>query len=835
MKLTMDFESRATIDIKKCGGYVYAEHPDTQVICLAVKPDDEPTMIWVPDWVQGILDTVDHDLPMTNTAGLRYLVQEAEVCEAHNAGGFERPMWANRMDGFPDIPISKWDDTAARAAMCALPRALDGATKAVGVKQEKDAEGYKLMLKMCRPRALRKKERDTLAAELGMTEEEVKSEAKAILSALKCDPRAPEKLRPDYHRFFAWHESADDLVRLCRYCIQDVEAEYALSQELPELPKGERKIWELDQVINDRGVLCDLVSVEHAEAIIEAHEEKLLDELRGLTGLSSAKAVAALKGWLEDNDCGVDDLTKQSVGDALKGDLSPEARRVLEIRQSLGKSSTAKLAAFKAYACKDGRLRGMMLYHGAATGRWTGKGPQPHNLPRGDEIIAHLQDQSIALYPVRDPGLLDAVMGDPLNVISSCLRGMLVAAPGHDLIACDYAAIEGRGLAWLAGEQHVLDAYAEGKDLYRVAAAGIYKIAYEQVDGGGKGKQRQVGKVAELACFAGDTLVLTDSGWKRIETVGPDDLLWDGVEFVAHDGVIPKGERAVINLRGIHVTPDHEFFVPYYGDWFTAEELQKDESLLVRALDVAALSRGPELRTPSSRDHSQVYDILNCGPRNRFFVLTERGPLIAHNCGYQGGWRAMLAFGADRMGMTEEEMKTAVKGWRESRPHTVRFWKGLEEAAFKCVSERVPTKFSAIRFKLHGKYLLMILPSGRPLWYYAPRIQTMTTPWGEEKRVVTAMTVDGVTKQWKRRPYHGGLLVENGTQAMCRDILALGLMRCEAAGYRPVLHVHDEIVAEVPKGFGSVEEMEQLMSIVPPWAEGMPIRAEGFRGHRYKK
>ena len=81
----------------------------------------------------------------------------------------------------------------------------------------------------------------------------------------------------------------------------------------------------------------------------------------------------------------------------------------------------------------------------------------------------------------------------------------------------------------------------------------------------------------------------------------------------------------------------------------------------------------------------------------------------------------------------------------------------------------------------------------------------------------------------------GPVVVHNCTQAMCRDILALGLIRCEAAGYRPVLHVHDEIVAEVPKGFGSVEEMEQLMSIVPPWAEGMPIRAEGFRGHRYKK
>lgn len=694
MELFIDFESRSPLDIKKCGAYAYAEHPDTEVLCLAVKVDDGDTDIWVP------LEFDFRGAALANFR-LRELIEAADHIHAHNAG-FERCMWTEHMvkrRGFPEIPISKWDDTAARAAMCALPRSLDGACKALGVSQQKDAEGYKLMLKMCRPRALRKKERDTLAAELGMTEEEVKSEAKAILSALKCDPRAPGKLRPDYHRFFAWHESADDLVRLCRYCIQDVEAEYALAQELPPLPKMERRIWELDQTINDRGILCDLVSVEHAEAIIEAHEEKLLDELRGLTGLSSAKAVAALKGWLKDNDCGVEDLTKQSVGDALKGDLSPEARRVLEIRQSLGKSSTAKLAAFKAYACKDGRLRGMMLYHGAATGRWAGRGPQPHNLPRGDEIIAHLQDQSIALYPVRDPGLLDAVMGEPLNVISSCLRGMLVAAPGHDLIAADYSAIEARGLAYLAGEETVLDAFRNNLDLYKVAASGIYKKPYEQITK----TERSVGKTCVLAC------------------------------------------------------------------------------------------------------------------------------------GYGGSKGAMLAFGADRLGMSDEEIDSAVAAWRESNPNIVRFWYALTEACAKTVKEGVETRYRQIGFRMRGKFLQMILPSGRPLWYYAPRVQQVRMPWGKDKEMVTAMTVDSLTKQWVRRPLGHPILSENATQAFCRDLLALGLIRCEAAGYRPVLHVHDEIVAEVPEGWGSVEEMEAIMSEVPKWAEGMPISAEGYRAKRYRK
>lgn len=700
MIMKIDFESRSPIDIKKAGGYAYAEHLDTEVLCLAVKADDEETMIWVPEQFREFRATEISDEELSE------LVVLADTISAHNAGGFERPMWTEHMvrrRGFPEIPISKWDDTAARAAMCALPRSLDGACKALGVSQQKDEEGYKLMLKMCKPKALTKKERQKWADWFDTSEEYIADVGKMVLASLKVDPRAPKILSEkfdDYHIFYKYHFNQDDFERLCQYCIQDVEAEYALARELPPLPKMERRIWELDQTINDRGILADLTSVEHAEAIIGQHTERLQAELQELTGgaVCTAKQVAKMTAWMGENGCEVDGLTKQDVRDALSGEIDPAVRRVLEIRQSLSMSSTAKLAAIRAFACRDGRLRGMFMYHGAGTGRWTGKGPQPQNFPRGNETMAPEMILDRCL-PQRDLDLIEMVWGDPMDVISSCLRGLFIASPGHDLLAADYSAIEGRGLAFLAGEEHVLEGYRKKLDPYKVAASGIFKVTYEQIDK----KKRQVGKVAEL-------------------------LL-----------------------------------------------------------------------------------------------------------GYQGGYRALIAGGAERFGMTEEEMKSTVTLWRESRPKTVALWKGLEQAAYLCVEKGVETKFRAIRFRLHGKFLQMVLPSGRPLWYFAPRLQPVTTPWGEEKRMVTAMVVDSITKQWVRRPYHGGLLAENCTQAMCRDLLALGIIRCEAAGYKVVGHVHDEIVAEVPEGWGSVEDMEAIMSEVPKWAEGMPISAEGYRAKRYRK
>lgn len=698
MHIHCDFESRSPLDIKKAGGYAYAEHPDTEVLCLAIKIDDGETVVWVPEQFREIYETEISD------KGLRLVAEQASTISAHNAGGFERPMWTEHMvrrRGFPEIPIDSWDDTAARAAMCALPRSLDGATKALGLSAEKDQEGYKLMLKMCKPKALAKKERIALGAKIYWTEEAVAVAGKQILAALKVDPRAPGKPWPvDYHAFYKYHFTPEDFERLCAYCIQDVEAEYALAQELPPLPKMERRIWELDQRINDRGILADLVSVEHAEAIIEEHSSKLQEELQELTGgaVGTAKQVAKMTAWMGENGCEMDGLTKQDVKDALSGEIDPSVRRVLEIRQSLSMSSTAKLAAIRAFACRDGRLRGMLLYYGAGTGRFSGRGPQPQNFPKGNSDLRPemiLEDW----MPRRDLEWLEILWGDPMDIVSSCLRGLFIAAPGKDLVAADYSAIEARGLAYLAGEETVLDSFRNKLDLYKVAASGIYKKPYEQITK----TERSVGKTCVLAC------------------------------------------------------------------------------------------------------------------------------------GYGGSKGAMLAFGADRLGMSDEEIDSAVAAWRESNPNIVRFWYALTEACTKTVKEGVETKYRQIGFRLRGKFLQMILPSGRPLWYYAPRIQQVMMPWGKEKEMVTAMTVDSMTKQWVRRPLGHPILSENATQAMCRDLLALGLLRCEAAGYHVALHVHDEIVAEVPEGWGSVEEMEAIMSEVPRWAEGMPISAEGYRAKRYRK
>ena len=377
MHLHLDFESRSPIDIKKCGAYAYAEHTDTEVLCLGVKADDRPTKVWVPTQFEDLIPAEEQ----ATTDTLRIMIRNAETISAHNAN-FERCMWSEHMVrrlGLPEIPLEKWDDTAARAAMCALPRSLDGATKALGLDEEKDLEGYKLMLKMCKPKALTKKERIILGDEIGWPEGVIQDAGKEIMAALKVDPRAPRRLRnfskfaaQDYHLFFKYHFTPADFVRLCAYCAQDVEAEYALDKALPRMPKMERQIWRLDQTINDRGIMADMASVDHASVIIEEHGRTLQAELQEITGgtVDSAKAVAQMTEWLGENGCQMEDLTKQSVKDAVAGDLPPDVRRVLEIRQSLSKSSTAKLAAIKAFACRDGRLRGMFLYHGAATGRW---------------------------------------------------------------------------------------------------------------------------------------------------------------------------------------------------------------------------------------------------------------------------------------------------------------------------------------------------------------------------------------------------------------------------------------------------------------------------------
>ena len=243
-------------------------------------------------------------------------------------------------------------------------------------------------------------------------------------------------------------------------------------------------------------------------------------------------------------------------------ELSKEQRykRLLEIRQQLSKSSTAKYNAYLQCAEADDRMRGLLMFDGAGTGRWTAKRVQLQNLPsRGLLLEADEVPEAIQAAKL---GLTDMFYANPLDAAQSSIRGMLIPSDDHRFICADYSAIEGRGLAWLAGEQYILDAYRSGKRLYCVSAAGIYGVPYEQIEAGRKTdksfkKMDAVGKVCDLACIAEGSLVLTDRGEVPIQLVTPEDLVWDGIDWVNQQGSICKGTKDVISYEGLTATSDH--------------------------------------------------------------------------------------------------------------------------------------------------------------------------------------------------------------------------------------------------------------------------------------
>lgn len=222
----------------------------------------------------------------------------------------------------------------------------------------------------------------------------------------------------------------------------------------------------------------------------------------------------------------------------------------------------------------------------------------------------------------------------------------------------------------------------------------------------------------------------------------------------------------------------------------------------------------------------RVYDIRNAGGHHRF---TVSGRLV-HNCGYGGSVGAMKSMGAVRMGVKEEELKPLVDAWRQSNPKIVQFWWEVDRAAKMCVKQRITTQAGRIRFEYQSGILFATLPSGRRLAYAKPRM-------GENKFGSEAITYEGVgtSRKWMRLETYGPKLVENIVQGTARDLLALAMLRLDAAGYSVVMHCHDEAICEVPIGQGSVEEVNRIMAIAPDWAEGLPLRADGYECEFYKK
>ena len=210
--------------------------------------------------------------------------------------------------------------------------------------------------------------------------------------------------------------------------------------------------------------------------------------------------------------------------------------------------------------------------------------------------------------------------------------------------------------------------------------------------------------------------------------------------------------------------------------------------------------------------------------------LRQKGKQAELACGYGGSVGAMKSMGAVRMGVKEEELQPLVDAWRQANPRIVQFWWEVDRAAKTCVKQHVPTQVGKLRFEYQSGILFIQLPSGRRLAYAKPRM-------GENRFGGEAITYEGVGtgRKWERLETYGAKCVENIVQGTARDLLALALLRLEQAGYPVVMHCHDEAICEVPIGQGSVEEVNRIMAVSPEWAEGLPLKADGFETEFYKK
>lgn len=561
------------------GAAVYTEHPSCELLSLAYDlKDGRGRRHWKPG------DAPPLDLFVHIRAG--------GILEAWNVG-FESWVWDNvcmlRL-GWPELPREQLRCAMAKARSFALPGALGKAGDVLALPVTKDKAGGDLIKKFCIPK--------NPTAKLGRTR---------ILPA----------------------DEPEEAGRLYAYNIQDIAAEAAISAAVPDLCPEELDNWRMDQRINRRGVAIDRERVRDCIEVLRQAHGRYNAELRDITGgaVQAASETERLQAWCAGAGVFLAAMDEDTVTAALAAfpPPPPHVARALEIRQAIGSAAVKKLYAMEHQATRADRLHDLFLFHAARTGRTTGTGPQPTNLPNSGPDVRHCGDATCGKHYGEhhtgcphcgadawaastvewNPGAVEDALavisyrsleyceyvwgrGQAVKIIAACLRGLFVAGPGRELICSDYSAIEAVGLAALAGEEWRMEVFRTHGKIYEMSASAITGIPfdefmrYKQEHGTHHPMRKKVGKVAELACFAPDTQVLTRRGYVSIVHIRDDDLLWDGEEWVKHGGVVAKGRRGVIRLDGVRMTPTHPIFIGPF--WKEASVLASDPSTLRRAL-----------------------------------------------------------------------------------------------------------------------------------------------------------------------------------------------------------------------------------------------------------
>lgn len=447
--LSIDIETFSSIDIKKSGLYKYVQSSDFQILLFAYSFNGEP--VRVIDLAQGEI------LPMELTAAL----QDPNVIKhAYNA-----PFEWYSLNKFYYSPLEQWRCTMLHGLYCGYTAGLADTAVALGLPEDKRKMGIgsALIKTFCVP---------------------VKPIAKNGQRTRNLPHHEPEK----------WNLFKE-------YCKQDVITEMEIERRLSAfpVPDEEQRLWELDQRINAYGVKIDQELIDGALFCSEQITTELMEEAIKLSGLENPKSVKQLTKWLEE-EIGeeISDLQKGTVKELIERADSEAAKRMLEIRQELSKTSVKKYTAMNEAVCADGRVRGLLQFYGAnRTGRWAGRLVQVQNLPKNYlETLSHARD----CVKEKKVNALKLVYGNVPDTLSQLIRTAFVPADNNIFLVADYSAIEARVIAWLAGEQWRLEVFASHGKIYEASVSQMFGVPIEKiVKGNPQYELRQKGKVAELA------------------------------------------------------------------------------------------------------------------------------------------------------------------------------------------------------------------------------------------------------------------------------------------------------------------------------------------------
>lgn len=730
--LFLDFETFSEADLKKVGSYAYAEHPTTEVLICTYAFDDEPVRVW--DCTDG------SDMPGDLHRALRRLVKPNSRIKMvwHNGSMFDRLIMKHCW-GF-DIPVSNTIDTMIWAFRHALPGSLDALCEVLGVSADnaKDKRGKALIQRFSKPTPKNYKIRRYTA---------------------------------DTH--------PEEWALFIKYAVSDITAMREVFHKLPRWGNSdfEDRVLELDQLINDRGFKVDVALAEAAIEAVEKHKAQLQEEAQRKYGgsLTGKDFLPILRELAPAHR--IHNAQKSTLNDLLADDdLPDDARTIIEMRLGAASTASTKYNPLLLGRSSDDRRRGCLQYGGAKrTLRWAGKGFQPQNLARGYYHDDELDKGISALLKGRAHRRFDVA-----KLTASTVRSCIIPEAGHKFVVADYSNVEGRGLAWLAGEETALDTFRAGLDIYCVTAGKMFGMDPDDIKKNFK-EIRQIGKACELG--------LGYEGGVGAFVTFAKNLGLDLIEMAkTMDGTFP----------------DHIWAATARGyEWARIQEAK----------------RPPH---PGEKDDLPSY------------ILDKK---VWRTCdAIKRMWREShpetVAFWRDlKDGILAAVRNPGREFWagahlRRNGERAIRIWRTVE---FDSSGREVP-----------GWWLCMELPSGRILSYPGIGV-SVTKETDEDGQVNTNVRIkyqgeNQLTRQWTTLYTHGGKACENIVQALCRDLLAYAMINVERGGYPIVLSVHDELVCETPDTPEyTVAELEKLMCSLPEWAEGFPLVAEGAEMMRYAK